>query len=50
MQYTNMLSGLLNVKSATDKYVINIVINILGLNLLHPLGLFNYFVVMFHLL
>jgi len=44
-----MLFRLLNVRFAANKQVVIIVINLLGLNLPHPLGLFNYYVAMFHL-
>jgi hypothetical protein len=45
-----MLSRLLNVRFAANKQVVIIVINLLGLNLPHPLSFFNYYVAMFHLL
>jgi hypothetical protein len=44
-----MLSGLLNVRSAAAKQAVITAINLLGLNLPHPLGLLNYYVAMFHL-
>jgi hypothetical protein len=47
---TNMLSGLLNVRSAAAKQAVITAINLLGLNLPQPLGLLNYYVAMFHLL
>jgi hypothetical protein len=50
MQGTNMLSKLLNLRFVANKHVVIIVINLLGLNLLRRLGLFNYYVAMFHLL
>jgi len=50
MQGTNMLSGLLNVRSAAAKQAVITAINLLGLNLPQPLGLLNYYVAMFHLL
>jgi hypothetical protein len=49
MQGTNMLSGLLNVRSAAAKQAVITAINLLGLNLPQPLGLLNYYVAMFHL-
>jgi hypothetical protein len=45
-----MLSGLLNVRSAAAKQAVITAINLLGLNLSHPLRLLNYYVAMFHLL